>query len=57
MSSTLQPFLHLLQRSSFWGVLGGMLMAAAVAPVAAQQFEFTLSRCPPGGIPSLPCPC
>lgn len=56
MSSTLQPFLHLLQRSSFWGVLGGMLMAAAVTPVAAQQFEFTPQPVPPRGdpVPTLP---
>jgi len=52
MSSTLQPFLHLLQRSSFWGVL----IAGAVTPVAAQQFEFTPQPVPPRGdpVPTLP---
>ncbi|MGY2793410.1 hypothetical protein ACVWVQ_000457 [Thermostichus sp. MS-CIW-36] len=52
MSSTLQPFLHLLQRSSFWGVL----IAGVVTPVAAQQFEFTPQPVPPRGdpVPTLP---
>jgi len=42
----------LLQRSSFWGVL----IAGAVTPVAAQQFEFTPQPVPPRGdpVPTLP---
>ncbi len=52
MSSALQPFLPLLQRSCSWWVLSGVVVAGA--PVAAQQFEFTPQAPQPNPVPTLP---
>lgn len=54
MSSALQPFLPSWQRVGFGWLVSGVLWAAAVAPITAQQFEFTPQAPQPNPVPTLP---